>query len=242
MAIERLKIKPWGPPVLREIIGELQDAINERTPAKGLGIKLDEQPTGFQISTNEAQSPSDENINSARVTDSGQASSGTYAVIATEFVNASNIGTDSDKILYNHGIGANRLVNNGDSIRATYGLTMLSGGDQDILVRFGNGDAGDLVIVDAEGFSFSDVAAAKIDVLIMRTSATTFRYNTSILLSSSDDTEQLVICNSGGLVGDGTISGFTNDQFITLWAGAFGVGASTNLITARMALIEYVPA
>jgi hypothetical protein len=57
MAIDRLKIKPWGPPVFREIIGELQDAINERTPVPGFGINVDEREDGFQISTKLAQPP-----------------------------------------------------------------------------------------------------------------------------------------------------------------------------------------
>lgn len=57
MAIDQIKIKPWGPPVLREIIGELQDAINERTPLPGMGIKFDEREDGVQISTTLAQPP-----------------------------------------------------------------------------------------------------------------------------------------------------------------------------------------
>lgn len=55
MAIDQLKIKPWGPARLRQIVKDIQNAINARTPVKGLGIEIDEQPTGAQISTSDSQ-------------------------------------------------------------------------------------------------------------------------------------------------------------------------------------------
>lgn len=59
MAIDQLKIKFRGPVFLQEQLGELQDAINERTPLKGLGIALNETENGVQISTEQGQSPTD---------------------------------------------------------------------------------------------------------------------------------------------------------------------------------------
>lgn len=45
-----LELTKWGPPRLREIIGEIQNAINNRTPVAGLGLDCDECENGVQIS------------------------------------------------------------------------------------------------------------------------------------------------------------------------------------------------
>lgn len=52
MSIELTK---WGPPKLREIIGEIEKAINESTPLPGLGIEVDVNPGGTQIHTKDAE-------------------------------------------------------------------------------------------------------------------------------------------------------------------------------------------
>lgn len=48
--MKALEIPAWGPKKLREIFKAIQDAINARTPIKGAGIGVSENPDGVQIS------------------------------------------------------------------------------------------------------------------------------------------------------------------------------------------------
>lgn len=55
MAFKSFTVAKWGPKKLREILESIQNAINDRAPKAGLGIDVDAQPDGAQISSQGAQ-------------------------------------------------------------------------------------------------------------------------------------------------------------------------------------------
>jgi hypothetical protein len=235
------KLKPWGPKRLRDLFEAVTDEINRRTPVKGIGIGIDETPTGYQISV---EPPSGAKDAEQKGGGGGGGGGGTPTVLATEFVSASNGSTGSDEILYSHSIGANRLVADGDSIRAIYGLLLIGGTQtKDVFVNFGDtGSIGDFEIADGTGFTFTAQANIKIEVLIIRSGDTSYRYITTITVSLSSSDAPLVRCAAGGVFADGGVSSFEDNQFLTLWGGVFGGSAAAGQIEARLALIEYIPA
>ena len=50
-----IKIPRWGPPKLREILGQIEAAINQTQPLAGIGIDVDVTKGGTQISVQEAK-------------------------------------------------------------------------------------------------------------------------------------------------------------------------------------------
>lgn len=51
MSLSKTKLKRWGPKPLRELTGDIEKELNERSPIPGLGIYINETPNGRQIST-----------------------------------------------------------------------------------------------------------------------------------------------------------------------------------------------
>jgi hypothetical protein len=168
---------------------------------------------------------------------------GKSSVIATEFVDAPNFGTDFDEILYSHEIGKKRLVKNGDCIRARYAVRINPpSGNVDVIVRFGAGNAGDFIVADGQGLILTEQTNINIDVLIMRSGNTAARDSCSILGSVGYYSTQFARCSTGGVSSDFLISSFDDNLVISLWGGVFGAGAAPGQVTARLALIEYVAA
>lgn len=75
--MELLKIKPWGPKRLREIIRQIVEAINARTPKEGFGTRAKENPDGVMIHAEVGASGSLE----AQVDEKITGSSGTASIV-----------------------------------------------------------------------------------------------------------------------------------------------------------------
>ena len=76
----------------------------------------------------------------------------------------------------------------------------------------------------------------------MRSGDNTYKFVTSLQSNDDSYTTPISRINAGGTVDLNVISSFDDDQILTLWVGVFGGGADVGQITARMALIEYIPA
>lgn len=238
-AASRFKIALWGPKKLREIFKSIEEAINCRTPKAGIGLKESHNPDGIQLSV-ETVPPADQSGVSAG-TSSGNGG-GSSTVIATEFITVGNTSDSGDEeLLYSHGIGENRLADNGDSIRAVYGITISSGdAASNLSVRFGaGGDEGDLVIVDGNNMNLDANLTIRIEILIMRASESSFRLIASLAASTTfGDTSvdtQFVRCFAGPDLSGGS---FADDLVLSVWGG----GEDEAQVKAHTALIEYVPA
>lgn len=62
--MQAVKITRWGPGKLQEIVKQLQDGINARTPLESKTISLEERPDGIRICLKDSETDGDEIENS----------------------------------------------------------------------------------------------------------------------------------------------------------------------------------
>lgn len=67
------EVTKWGPKKLREILEQIQNAINDRTPTAGIGIECDESENGIQINLSAAQTGTPEDSKGGTGVSSGTA-------------------------------------------------------------------------------------------------------------------------------------------------------------------------
>lgn len=229
-------LKPFGPKRLQEIIKQLQAEVDARTPIPGLGINVTDDK-GKKISTKSADSVTKDPAPGA------SSSAGGSTVIATEFVTVETALTDgSDEELYNNEIPAGLMKTDGDCIRAVYSVRCFAE-PVNVYVTFGQTNhVPNDNIADGTGLDVSSQGNLRIEVLIMRSGESTYRYVSEIVVDEGGTgANSTTICNAGGSLDDNSTD-FTVTNYLTLWAAAVVPDALVGAVKARMALIEYIPA
>lgn len=165
-------------------------------------------------------------------------------ILSSRFDDVSTTVSDgTQQMLYTNDIGVKQLIASGDCIRATYAVHAVANGGNAVEAfvlfgSFGTQVAG-LSGSDALVFPHGGEGKIKIDLLIMRTGASTGRA-LSIASSNYGNPSPGAFIQVPGSSPEFTISNWDDNQSISLWAS---VGITTDpgiRVRAQMALIEYI--
>lgn len=144
------------------------------------------------------------------------------------FINVLNI-TTTETVLFTYTISANTLVNNGDTIRASYSFNITN----DAITKRLKLYFGTTVIYDSAAMTSTDVGTVSIEVMLIKASSTTIRFVVNCFVTNLTGGLSSVVSSLGTL--DFTI---TNLLKVTGTAGAGGIGGeiTTNFSKGELLL------